>query len=457
MKQRNLLLAGHRGDVLNAARTANAAKSGTVSPLVYAASFCFILYSISFFGAIDKFVHGPVTFGKTGDDITVTVNLLAICIACFLFWTGMRQTAVARFNKVLPLFAASFLLVSALWSVEPKLTFTQGTAYVFLVVGAIGVVQAVDRDDLMDLLSWACALSAVASLLWHFVLFPEPGMELEISGIFPQKNVLGQVMAGGVLGALHCVHVRKGRFRYICIIALCTSVAFLSQSSTAMVAIAGLLCFDSLGRLYFKGGASRAISICLFIGCFLVLLVFSANEDLIWEFLGKDPTLTGRTLLWSHVIDNIGQRPLFGWGAFAAFWVPGNPIALQIAEAENWAIANAHNGLLEFLLDVGVVGTSLFVFLWIRNFVMALRCMNGPAREFGLTSVLLLITIVVIGISEEVLLAAQHIWTGLFFMTGFICEKEVRLTVGAPRRGIASPALRRAGAAPGLRSPLRRL
>ncbi len=459
MKQRNLLLAGQPGDALNAARTATPAKSGSVSPVVYVASACFLLQSMSFFGVIDKLVYGPASFGRGGDEITTTVNLLAICASIFLFWTGMRRTAVARFNKVLPLLAASFLLVSALWSVQPMLTLTQGTAYFFVVVGAIGIVQAVDRDDLIDLFSWACALSAIASLLWQFVLSPEPafnGMEPEFAGIFAQKNVLGQVMAGGVLGALHSARVGKGRFRSICIIALCTTVAFLSQSSTAMVVIAALLCFDFLGRLYFKGGTSRTISICLFIGCFLALFFLSANEDLILEFLGKDPTLTGRTELWSHVIDNISEKPLFGWG-FTAFWVPGNPVALQIGDAVNWTVTSAHNGLLGLLLDVGVVGTSLFVFLWARNLVMALRCMSGTAQQFGLTSALLLITILLIGTSEQVLLSPQHIWTALFFMTGFVCEKESRLSVGISRPKIASPATRRAMAISGSRSPLGRL
>ncbi|SDT00052.1 O-antigen ligase family protein [Bradyrhizobium canariense] len=458
MKQRNLLLAGRPRDALNVTCTANPAKSGSVSLVVYAASACFLLQSMSFFGVIDKLVYGPVSFGRGGNEITVTVNLLGICVSIFLFWTGMRKTAVARFNKVLPLLAASLLLVSALWSVQPMLTLTQGTAYFFVVVGAIGIVQAVDRDDLIDLFSWACALSAVASLLWQFVLSPAPafdGMEPDFAGIFTQKNVLGQVMAGGVLGALHGLRVGKGRFRSICIIALCTTVAFLSQSSTAMVVIAALLCFDFLGRLYFKGNASRAISICLFISCFLALFWLSANEDLIWEFLGKDATLTGRTQLWLYVIDSISEKPLFGWG-FAAFWVPGNPVALQIGDAVNWTVVSAHNGLLGLLLDIGVVGASLFIFLWARNLVMALRCMNGPAQQFGLTSVLLLMTILLIATSEQVLLSPQHIWTALFFMTGFICEKELRLTVGVSRPKITSPATRRAVATSGSRSPLGR-
>lgn len=440
MTQRNVARLSRSGDAF---RAANLSSSRSTNRVVYAASIYFLLHSMSFFGVIDQLVHGPVWVGKGGDKITVAVNTFGIFVSIFLFWLGTRRPAVARFNKVLPLLAAGVLLVSALWSVEPRLTFTQGTAYFFVVVGAIGLAQAVERDELMDLLSWTCALSAATSLLWQFFLVSEPAInaiEPDFAGIFSQKNVLGLVMAAGVLGALHSVRIRQeGRLRYICVIALCTTVAFLSRSSVSIVAIAALLCFDRIGRLYLKGGAGRAISIWLFIVCLLALLFLSANEDFILEFLGKDPTLTGRTLIWSHVMDNISEKPLLGWG-YAAFWVPGNPAATQIADALNWTAPNAHNGLLGFWLDVGLVGTSLFVFLWARNLVMALKCMSGPAQQFGLTSLLLLTMILLIGISEDVVLSPQQIWTSLFFVMGFICEKELSLARRTRRIGIAKRA-----------------
>jgi exopolysaccharide production protein ExoQ len=439
----------------DAFRTVNLASSPTMNKALYAASIYYLLHTMSFLGVIDKLVNGPGWAGKTGNEITVTVNLLGIFVSVFLFWSGMRKTGMARFNKFLPLLAASFLLVSALWSVKPSLTFTQGTTYFFVVVGAIGLVQVLDRDELMDLLSWTCALSAVASLVWQFVLFPGSAfneIEPDFDGIFSQKNVLGQVMVAGVLGALHCVRIRKRRrLRYICIIALCTTVAFLSKSSTSLVAIVALFYLDYLGRLYLKGVSTGIISVCLSMGC--VLLFFAINDDLILEILGKDATLTGRTLIWQYVIDRIGEQPLFGWG-YVAFWAPGNPAAGQVAEALNWAVPNAHNGLLEFLLDVGVVGTSLFVLLWARNLVMAVRCMKGRAGQFGLTSVLLLVTILLIGMSEQVLLAALQIWTSLFFIMGFICERELSPARAVRRPGITRSAARGTRATSGSRSPL---
>ena len=190
------------------------------------------------------------------------------------------------------------------------------------------------------------------------------------------------------------------------------------------------------------------ISICLAIGSVPIVIVLVTNGNLIFEVFGKDLTLTGRTTFWPYVIDNISRKPLLGWG-FCAFWSPLNPIALQIAEAirgENYftfLIVNAHNGLLEFLLEIGFLGTSFFIFLWLRNLVKAVKCMNGRARQIGLSSVLLLIGILLVGVSEEVLLAAGQIWTNLFFMMGSICEKELWLARAARRKGMATSAARR--------------
>ena len=271
----------------------------------------------------------------------------------------------------------------------------------------------------------------------QLLIFPEPG---DFRGIFSQKNVLGQVMAGGVLTALYCVRIRdRRRFRYIFVIGLCTIVAFMSQSATSILAIFLFFALDLLGRPYLRGGSSRILSLYLTIGFLVIaiLLITIFGTDFILSFFGKDPTLTGRTLIWSYVIENISERPVLGWG-FSAFWSSVNPNALKIIEAIRVS-ANAHNAILEFLLEIGFVGTSFFVFLWIRNFVMAVKCMNGPARHFGLSTVILLLGILLIGVSEDVLLTPSQIWTNLFFIMGFICEKELWLARAARRHGRPRP------------------
>ena len=390
--------------------------------MLYAASVFFLLQSMGALSIIDRSIYGT-WYGKTGDHLTQALNLLSIFASLYLFWSGTRTTRIARINRVLPLAAASLLLISVLWSLDPRVTLTQGTAYFFVVLGAIGLAEALDGDTLMESVALICALSAVASVVQFFV-FPEPG---DFRGIFLQKNVLGQVMAGGVLAALHATRSKGGRrFRYICIIALCTIVAFMSKSATSCLTIVVFFSLDILGRLYLRGASGRIISTCLAIICVPMAIFFVMNADSIFDLLGKDRTLSGRTVIWPYVIDSIGEKPVLGWG-YDAFWSPLNPVSYQIGNALRVLVPNSHNTILELLLGIGFVGTSFFIFLWIRNFVLAVKCMNGPGRQFGLSSVLLLVGILLVGINEVVLLAPGQIWTNLFFMMGFICEKKLWL------------------------------
>jgi len=421
----DLSRAGQSQALLNSFPRVNIAGSHVRSVsrgMLYAASVFFLLQSMGALSIIDRSIYGT-WYGKTGDHLTQALNLLSIFASLYLFWSGTRTTRIARINRVLPLAAASLLLISVLWSLDPRVTLTQGTAYFFVVLGAIGLAEALDGDTLMESVALICALSAVASVVQFFV-FPEPG---DFRGIFLQKNVLGQVMAGGVLAALHATRSKGGRrFRYICIIALCTIVAFMSKSATSCLTIVVFFSLDILGRLYLRGASGRIISTCLAIICVPIVILFVMNADSIFDLLGKDRTLSGRTVIWPYVIDSIGEKPVLGWG-YDAFWSPLNPVSYQIGNALRVLVPNSHNTILELLLGIGFVGTSFFIFLWVRNFVLAVKCMNGPGRQFGLSSVLLLVGILLVGINEVVLLAPGQIWTNLFFMMGFICEKKLWL------------------------------
>ena len=176
------------------------------------------------------------------------------------------------------------------------------------------------------------------------------------------------------------------------------------------------------------------------ISFFIILLT---NIDLIFSFLDKDPTLTGRTDFWPYIIDYIYQRPLFGWG-FAAFFVESNQVAAAIFATIGFGINEAHNGILQLFLDVGFVGAALFLFLWVRNVIWAMKCINGPAPATGVSALALLLGILLIGVTEQVLTTSDGL-TAEFFLLGFLCEKEVSLS----RRTRSAIVLRSAPLQPG--------
>jgi exopolysaccharide production protein ExoQ len=390
--------------------------------LLYPSSVYFLLLSMGAFYIVDLLIYGEGWYGKTGDKVTQSVNLLGIGISLFLFWLSRQQPT--RVGRALPFAIAAFLLTSAFWSADPRLAITQGILYFFIVLGFIALVELWDADALICLVAKVIAVCAVLSLISS--THKAYG---DFNGIFSQKNVLGQVMAAGVLAALHGWRTRRSPI-YLMIVVLCATVAFLSQTTTSLLVIALFVAIDILGRLCLRGGGLRALGVVGAIIAAAVVIFFLLNEAMFLEMLGKDPTLTGRREFWPYVIDYIYQRPLFGWG-YLGFWTPANPAATSITETigrehEVWlTLANAHNTLLEMLLEIGVVGTTFFVALMTRYAIVAMRCLNGPAKQLGLSTLMMMSGLTILCISEVVLLPAQAIFTGLFFMLGMACEKKI--------------------------------
>ncbi len=100
-------------------------------------------------------------------------------------------------------------------------------------------------------------------------------------------------------------------------------------------------------------------------------------------------------------------------------------------------MAKAHSGLLEFLLDVGVLGTALFAFILIRTIVLAVRCLRTPERALAISTISCCVGILLVGVSESVLLTSTQSSTPLMFITGLMCERALYVAKGLQRYRIA--------------------
>jgi exopolysaccharide production protein ExoQ len=387
----------------------------------------FLLTTIQAFDIIDRLVYGE-WLGKPGDKITQSLNLLFIVTSLLLFVTGFRRIRNIRISAVLALGLASFLLCSAVWSISPQASLRQGILYLCVIVGAIGIVGTLEANEFMDVLASVCCLAAVASLVL-LVVFPTYafGGEIGFRGIFAQKNVLGEAMAIGALASLHGLRVaNRRRFRNVFILIVVTVVALKSESATSCLTIFAFFGIDAVIALIKKGGASRFLATGGIVLLLPVVLFAAASPESVLEVIGKDPTLTGRTDIWGYVIPDIYQRPWLGWG-YVAFWSPDNPAAMEIADALHWFAPQAHNGILEMLLNVGLTGTALFIFYWARNVRLALRSLRTSEQAMAISCLLSCIGIILVGISETVLVDPFEASTSVFFITGFFCEKAIRL------------------------------
>jgi exopolysaccharide production protein ExoQ len=403
----------------------------------------FVLDTMQAFGFMSRVLYGSWP-GKSGDLVTQSLNVLMIAASLILFGNSYSHSKKGfAAGSVLALSAVGFLCLSALWSLAPEMTVRDGIVYLFVILGVIGIARTMDADEFMHLLSWCCFLSAIVSIFLrivspsHALMVGSTDGTVDFIGIFAQKNVLGQVMATGALAALHDIRVTRRRYlSKLCILFVFLGMAYASKSTGALMAallFCGISGFDSLWR---KGGTARWTGVILAVLVAPALILAVAAPDTLLELIGKDPTLTGRTEIWAYVIQDIWMKLWLGWGYFG-FWHPTNPYAVEISDAVHWTVPNAHNGLLECLLNVGALGTALFAFILIRTIALAVRCLRTPERALAISTISCCAGILVIGVSETVLLEATQSSTPVMFITGLMCERALYVEKALRRYRVA--------------------
>ncbi len=393
----------------------------------YYLSGFFLLQTYGATGILDRLVYGDWD-GKSGDKLTQALNVLLILASILLFCRKLGQLQSIRTGAILAVSLAAFLTLTAAWSIDPTTSARRGIQYLFFLIGAMGVAVNLEGDEFMGLLAKTCFLSAIASVA---LLAVSPGAAmmpdgLALRGIFSHKSVTGQIMAAGVLASLHGLRTSpRQRSLNVIMLATCIVVAVAAKSATTMMVIAAFCCTDTIATLLRRGGGARVLGLGLLAVLVPIIAVIVCFPDLVLEAAGKDPTLTGRTFLWQYVEQEIAQRPFLGWGLMA-FWSTSNPLANAISTTLGWVVPHSHNDILEMLLEVGFAGTLIFILFYVRNLVLAVRCMGGAAPDLGQSTMLNCIGLALVGITEDVLVDPSQISTVILFVTAFLCERMLR-------------------------------
>ena len=101
-------------------------------------------------------------------------------------------------------------------------------------------------------------------------------------------------------------------------------------------------------------------------------IIFGGSlSSIVAQSQGKDPTLTGRTDLWTDIMD-YAKHPILGAG-FMSFWTPAVKAYFKSIPRESWGPQQAHNGYLETYVQLGWVGVLLLALLIIHGYVRSNR------------------------------------------------------------------------------------
>jgi O-antigen ligase len=359
----------------------------------------------------------------------------------------LRLTGQALRSNAIFFLLPALVLCSTVWSIDPALTFKRSVWMAGTCAFDLYLVMRLSLDEIMAAISRTIILTLLASVVAAIAL-PGIGTELgrglngEWRGVFAQKNQLGHVMATGAVVQL-LVMLRAGRIKLgaLALFAACAALIKLSGSVTSLfalcpaVALAGAyVCLRRGAPAVLITGLAASGGVCLLLG----LIVWGGNG---LAFLDRDGSFSGRTDLWPPVIEMIRLRPWLGWG-FEAFWTPDNPYFDYVRQAAGWPAPNAHDGLLEVALDLGLTGVAALLAVLGWAAARAVRLLHR-GEWLGIALLLVLVELVVANVTESFVLEATIFGWNFLVMLIFASGFALRRAAEAPSAPVA-PILDRA-------------
>lgn len=201
-----------------------------------------------------------------------------------------------------------------------------------------------------------------------------------IQGIFTHRNILGLYMSIAIsLSLWFLINHENNKVKKILSAITLLGAMFLlfeSRSMTSMllgVFIIGLI----LITRYRKINKLLCYSVLPLMAFAIVILLFTPDWfKSILESLGRNPTLTGRSIIWTGIIAAIAYKPLFGFG-FGAFWTM-NPysVLFVLSEYKIELPSHGHNGYLDVVLDFGIIGLIL-VAAWVITVLKKINTLSS--------------------------------------------------------------------------------
>ncbi|MEQ9358325.1 O-antigen ligase family protein [Coleofasciculus chthonoplastes] len=312
------------------------------------------------------------------------------------------------------LFFCGYILVMLLsfsFSNMPGYTFKASIVHIGVTLVLIYIGKQYSWKELLAMLTWYHGIAVIL-----FLVFGKQYLG--------HKNYVGPTMAlSAIILYLWSVDVSK-KYKLIFMSLATLAVVFVQQAESGMgkalifILICLLGCLRFLKRLPPRI-AFACMGVFLAIAVSLLILITENAEYIIVEKLGKDMTLTGRTLFWPLIVDAINRHPLFGYG-YGGFWQDwrgaDNP-AFNIRAPNGYQPPHSHNGFLDIGVNFGWIGVSLFILsLLVNIYYGVLHLIRTKDATAGLPLVIFT-WLIITNYTETSLVAISSGWAFYVLMT----------------------------------------
>ncbi|MEM8947861.1 MAG: O-antigen ligase family protein [Pseudomonadota bacterium] len=307
-------------------------------------------------------------------------NTLRLAIALVLYLTAAALLFYRHAERFMALVTRQWGLVllliyicaSCLWSTETVPTFRRALAFCLSTLFCAYVVLEFNLRQILRLIAIACFILACISL-FNLAMDPAELISTDARKFGSWSNGLtgltfyGRMMAISSL-VFWFVKNDDGPWRWFGWFGFLLSmlILFKTQTASATIGVVGTLgvivAFGVIRRMRFSIGTLLLVGVVITLPLAGLMLFAS---DLFFEAIGRDPTLTNRTRIWSVATTYAAEEhPWLGSG-FRAFWTDSHSAIVRflIFGSRHTDYGNGHSGYMDLWLELGVPGAVGFVLI----------------------------------------------------------------------------------------------
>jgi len=319
------------------------------------------------------------------------VLTMAAWIGMSVLWTHNPDFGVFSVRRDLPL----ILSVSLIASLVPKDVAIRAikrglTVGIGITVFAL-ITDAATRSHAAD------GIYITAYPGWH--------------GYFIHKNALAPYLIFALITTLifEKEAVRRGVTLAVIAVLLVGSDSATGLSAAIFIGVMWLW-FRSFHRSNGRWTTAYVISSVAVATCALMVAVGSLS--VLASAYGKDLTFSGRTFIWTAVLNAIQERPWVGYGVGGVFWDRESQITRSIWRDVGFSIPHSHSGALDVWLNFGAVGLLFFIAIFFTTAIKGLKLIRR-SPDLGEWVLLILGAQFLMGLSENVFLGSWLVYIAI--------------------------------------------
>jgi O-antigen ligase len=420
--------------------------------LVVACLFLFALWQTSGFSlnlsyqtyeATSSEVIEGLAERAAGQADTINILMWGIFASIAILLQFLRKKhALFTWARAWPLMLLLVLIVlSGLWSAVPDIAFRRAIKHLLLMSILAGVViGARSPGEILRLAIFFTGLIMVANVASVVLI---PGVAIDTSGalrgLHGHKNIAGPFTMITIFVWFWAARWSRGIFmRTILFSGTLLWVLFLlgtdSRTSIGSTILAVVVIFPVrhvIGKPVFVVICGLATSFLVLFTIYLAILLDVSFSDILDFLQGQRTTLTGRFKVWEIAYESFLNHRALGAG-FGSLWSTGpSAPALFYGNAPPTrfllGLTHAHNGYIDLLATLGIVGAVFFLIFLGSVFVVLIKafkpenvkCFPAPLAEI---CGCIFFAILIQNITKTTFFTQNIVWSSFIFCYLLLCS-----------------------------------